>query len=110
MGLLDSIFGGGAGSADDPYADILTPAQRNQMQVNGLLAMAGAFADAGMPSRLPIPFGSALGKAAAALGTGQNEGMTAAIANAYKAQQVRDLRAKAALQGKLSPIFQDLLN
>lgn len=107
-GLLD-LFGGD-GSADDPYADILTPAQRNQMQVQGLLAMAGAFADAAMPSRLPIPFGAALGKAAAALGAGTDAGMTSALAGAYKAQQIRDLRAKAALQGKLNPIFQDILN
>src|SRR4249920_2745416 len=99
-GLLDSIFGGGGGGADDPYADILTPAQRNHMQAQGLLAMAGAFAAAGMPSRLPVPFGSALGSAAAALGTGQEAGMKTAIENALAAQKVRDLRNTAEFRKK----------
>ena len=95
MGLFDGLLGGGGGGADDPYADILTPAQRNHMQAQGLLAMAGALAQAGMPSRLPVPLGSALGSAAAALGTGQEAGMKTAIENALAAQKVRDLRTTA---------------
>ena len=76
--FLGGLLSGGGGL----YDDLLTPQQQSQLSSRGLLAMAGAFADAGMPSRLPIPLGAAIGKAAAAMGGGRDEAALQAAAGA----------------------------
>ena len=82
-GLLD-LFGGS--DPFDIYGDIgLSEKQRSAIQGRGLLSMAGALADAAMPSRMPVPLGAAIGKAASALGGGQDQ----EVMTALKAQQLR---------------------
>ena len=100
MGLLD-IFGGGDGtsSTDALYAGLLTPEQiaavkREQAQ-KGLLAMAAAFGQAGMPSRLPVPTGAVLGQVAGAMGQVDDTGAIAKFLTAQKlAAETQTLKAK----------------
>ena len=83
MGILESLFGGGDSDPYALYGDLFTPQQKAALQARdqgqGLLRMAGAFAKAGMPSRLPVPMGAVLGSAAEALGTGSDENVQNAM-------------------------------
>lgn len=98
-GLLDLL--GGGGDSLDIYGDLFTDQQkaalRNRELGQGLLRMAGAFGEAAMPSRAPIPFGAVLGKAAAALGGNQDE----ALKGVATAAQIRDLQSKAKIREQM---------
>ena len=65
----------------------------NSPLVNGLLGMTQGFASAAMPSRMPIPFGAALGLAAA--------GMQAGMRNAYTSELARQQAETARLNNQL---------
>lgn len=70
-GLLDLDL-----SAADPgalYNGLLSPQQDKALAYRGLLAAAGALGQAAMPSRLPVPLGAALGQAAGAMGSAQDQ-------------------------------------
>jgi hypothetical protein len=101
---LGGLLGGGGGL----YDDLLTPQQQSQLSGRGLLAMAGAFADAGMPSRLPIPLGAALGKAAAAMGAGRDEAALSLLKAGMTVQELKALKQKMALNDQLTPYLQRL--
>jgi hypothetical protein len=104
MAFLEGLLGG-----SDPYelyGDLLTDKQRaalrDQQMGQGLLRMAGAFAEAAKPSLLPTGgIGSALGKAAGALAGHEDEGLKG-IATAQKLKQMQQ---ELAWQQKLSPLM-----
>jgi hypothetical protein len=104
MAFLEGLLGG-----SDPYelyGDLLTDKQRaalrDQQMGQGLLRMAGAFAEAAKPSLLPTGgIGSALGKAAGALAGHEDEGLKG-IATA---QKLRQMQQEMAWQQKLSPLM-----
>src|SRR4249920_2963383 len=87
---LGGLLGGGGGL----YDDLLTPQQQGQLSSRGLLAMAGAFADAGMPSRLPIPLG-------AAMGTGRDQAALQVLQGQKLAQEVQSLKSQLAIRQQL---------
>jgi hypothetical protein len=95
MGILDGLLGGG-GSSLDIYGDLFTDAQkealRSQQLTNTLAKLSQGFAQAAMPSRMPIPFGAALGQAAAAAAGGQDEASERMIKAMQVAEQVRQSR------------------
>ena len=86
-GLL-GIFGG---SGDPLYGDLLTEQQQRSLRSRGLLAMAASLAKSaqGTASGARIPFGAALGDAAGAWGTGEDEA-------ALKALQIQKLGSEVA--------------
>jgi hypothetical protein len=86
MGAFD-LLGGGSGGM---FGDLLTPEQKQALAYRGLMAAAGAFGQAAMPSRMPIPIGAALGQAAAAMGDAQDTA-------GYRMLQGAELAAKAQL-------------
>lgn len=62
---------GGASGNTDALMEALLRRQLQQAMQPDWGRMAAAFAEAGMPSRVPIPFGVALGKAAGAMSGGE---------------------------------------
>ncbi len=78
--MTDGLFG-------DPNATSLSEAYLNPI-FGGLGGAAAGFAQAAMPSRMPIPFGAALGLAAG----GMQAGMKSAYANQLAAQQAEAAR------------------
>jgi hypothetical protein len=108
MGWFDGLLGGGGDAgADDPYGGLLTKAQISAMQDRKWAALAGALAEAGMPSRMPIPIGSALGKAAAAFGGSGPE--KDALEQIAIAQKVKQAQYEYGLKQKYAPILEKLL-
>jgi hypothetical protein len=103
--FLGGLLSGGGGGL---YDDLLTPQQQSQLSGRGLLAMAGAFADAGMPSRLPIPLGAAIGKAAAAMGTGRDQAALSLLKAGMTVQELKALQQKMKLNESLTPFLQRL--
>ena len=98
MGILESLFGGGDSDPYALYGDLFTPQQKAALQARdqsqGLLRMAGAFAKAGMPSRLPVPMGAVLGSAAEALGTGSDENVQNAMRAMLYGAQAKKLQTE----------------
>lgn len=115
MGLLD-IFGSGDGtsSTDALYAGLLTPEQiaavkREQAQ-KGLLAMAAAFGQAGMPSRLPVPTGAVLGQVAGAMGQVDDTSTLQKYFQVQKlAQETQNLKLLAAMRQQQPDLINRLL-
>lgn len=66
-GLLDLIGfsngGGGSLTQPSPYAGLLSPQQQEAIRNDMLGTLGGNLAIAAAPSRLPVPFGAALGQA-----------------------------------------------
>src|SRR5580765_1639133 len=108
MGLFVGLLGGGGDTAADaPYGGLLTKAQLSALQDRKWAALAGALAEAGMPSRMPIPIGSAIGKAAAAFGgSGPKKDALEQIAIA---QKVKQAQYEYGLKQKYAPILEKLL-
>lgn len=102
-GLLD-MFGGG-----DIYGDLLSPAQKQAMAQRGLLAMAGAFGQAAMPSRMPVPLGAAMGQAASAYGESQDAAGMNALRAMLVGQQGQKLKSELEMREKLKGILPMLL-
>lgn len=73
-GLLDDPSNPGPSDAGALYGNLLSQQQRQALAYRGLLAAAGALGQAAMPSRMPVPLGAALGSAAGALGSAQDQG------------------------------------
>jgi hypothetical protein len=98
MGILESLFGGGDSDPYALYGDLFTPQQKAALQARdqsqGLLRMAGAFAKAGMPSRLPVPMGAVLGSAAEALGTSSDENVQNAMRAMLYGAQAKKLQTE----------------
>src|SRR3954469_13350571 len=121
MGWFDGLLGGGGGGGD--YAGLLSGG--GNIDYNKLLqqelanadnakwaALSGALAEAGMPSRLPIPIGSAIGKAAAAFGGGENNSLLKILQIQKLATETQSLKELSELRKKLSDDdkpFMDLL-
>ena len=116
MGLLD-IFtggGGGTGATDSLYAGLLTPEQlaalKQEQATKGLLAMAAAFGQAGMPSRLPVPTGAVLGQVAGAMGQADE---TSAIQKFFQvqklAQETQNLKLLAAMRQQQPELVKKLM-
>jgi len=92
------MFGGTGGL----YGDLLTPEMKQQMAFRGLMAAAGAFGQAAMPSRMPIPIGAALGSAASAMAGAQDQGLESALKVALTGGKLQELKSKIALQQALT--------
>ena len=73
MGAFFDLFGGSATDPGTLYGGLLAPEQKQALAYRGLLAAAGAFGQAAMPHDRPVPIGAALGTAAAAMGSAQDE-------------------------------------
>ena len=95
--FLGGLLSGGGGL----YDDLLTPQQQSQLSSRGLLSMAGAFADAAMPSRVPVPLGAAIGKAAAAMSGGRDEAALKLLQGQKLSQEVQTMKATAAIQQQM---------
>lgn len=108
-GLLD-MFGGGASDPGALYGGLLTPQQNSALAYRGLLAAAGAFGQAAMPSRMPIPTGAALGSAAAAMGNAQDIAGQNAMKGGLLGLQGQQLKSDIAIRNALMPIAQQLMN
>ena len=110
MGILESLFGGGDSDPYALYGDLFTPQQKAALQQReqsqNLLKMAAAFGQAGMPSRLPVPFGAVLGQVAGSLAGDQDQ---AALKALQTAEAVRESQQKRALNAQISPILLRLL-
>lgn len=92
FGLSDGgMFGGSAG-----LGDFLTPEMKQQMAFRGLMAAAGAFGQAAMPSRMPIPIGAALGQAGAAMADAQDKGLENALKTALTSGKLQELKSQIA--------------
>src|SRR5580765_3849462 len=110
MGLFDGLLGGGGDTAaDDPYGGLLTKAQLSALQDRKWASLAGALAEAGMPSRLPIPIGSAIGQAAKAWSGAGDEGALKVLQIQKLAAETTNLKELAALRKTMSaedkPLF-----
>jgi muramidase (phage lysozyme) len=100
MGMFDGIFGGDSGGG--LYGGMLSQQQQQAMAYRGLMAAAGAFGQAAMPSRMPVPIGAALGSAAAAMGDAQDTALMNALRGNLVGLQGQELRAKIGLQSQLA--------
>jgi muramidase (phage lysozyme) len=78
------------------YGDpnVQDPAVQQALANRGLLAAVGSFGESAMPTRMPTPLGAVLGRAAGAMGTGEDEaikartlGMQGQLYGAQAAQQ-----------------------
>ncbi len=100
MAGLADLFGGGGmfggGDAGGMFGDLLTPEMKQQMAFRGLMAAAGAFGQAAMPSRMPVPIGAALGSAAAAMAGAQDQGLENALKMALTSGKVQELKSQIA--------------
>ena len=95
-GLLD-LFGGSATDPGALYNGLLTSDHNKALAYRGLLAAAGAFGQAAMPSRMPIPIGAAFGQAAAAMGNAQDTSALNAMRGSLLGLQGKELNAKIGL-------------
>lgn len=91
------LFGG---STDELMDQLLRRQLQRAMQPNWG-KMAAAFAQAAMPSRVPVPFGAALGMAAGAMSEGEG-GIKDALGSLKIMQDIRDARDKATSRKDLS--------
>ena len=120
MGLFDGLLGGGGGGGVD-YAGLLSGS--GNIDYNKLLqqelanadnakwgALAGALADAGMPSRMPIPIGSAIGKAAAAFSGGDNNSLLKILQIQKLATETQSLKELSELRKSLPADMKGLLD
>jgi len=121
MGLFDGLLGGGGGGGGVDYAGLLSGS--GNIDYNKLLqqelanadnakwgALAGALADAGMPSRLPIPIGSAIGKAAAAFSGGDNNSLLKILQIQKLATETQSLKELSELRKSLPADMKGLLD
>lgn len=102
-GLLGNILGSGDPSA--LYEGLLSDeGTRRALGMRQLMAAAGAFGQAAMPSRMPIPIGAALGNAAAAMGTAGDDvikARTQALQGQLYGAQAQQMKAKIDLYNRL---------
>jgi hypothetical protein len=107
-GLLD-LFGGAASDPGALYGGLLTPDQKQALAYRGLLAAAGALGQAAMPSRMPIGIGAALGQAAGAMGTAQDQGALNAMRGSLLGLQGKQLQSQLAIRQKLMGLLPSLM-
>src|SRR5215471_17755074 len=87
----------------------LDPDTRQQLGMYGLLAMAGAFGQAAMPSRMPVPIGAVLGAGAGAYGAAMQEGLKNLSAMQLQRAQTQEAMARAGLtQAQIDAYRQDV--
>lgn len=101
MAGLADLFGGG-GMFGGGLDELLTPQMKQQMAMRGLMAAAGAFGQAAMPSRMPIPIGAALGQAGAAMSGAQDQGLETALKMLLTSGKLQELKSKIDLQKQLT--------
>lgn len=104
-GLLDP---NGPADPGALYGGLLSPQQSQALGYRGLLAAAGALGQAAMPSRMPTPIGAALGSAAGAMGSAQDQGALNAMRGGLLGLQGQELRARLGLFNNLSNLSQRL--
>jgi hypothetical protein len=111
MGLLDIFGGGGDTTSGDAalYGGLLNEAQLAALNDRKWASLAGALAEAGMPSRLPVPIGSAIGQAAKAWSGAGDEGALKVLQIQKLAAETTNLKELAALRKTMSaedkPLF-----
>jgi len=111
MGLLDIFGGGGDTTSGDAalYGGLLNQAQLAALNDRKWASLAGALAEAGMPSRLPIPIGSAIGQAAKAWSGAGDEGALKVLQIQKLAAETTNLKELAELRKTMSaedkPLF-----
>src|SRR5580765_1924970 len=110
-GLLDIFGGGGDTTSGDAalYGGLLNQAQLAALNDRKWASLAGALPAAGMPSRLPIPLGSAIGQAAKAWSGAGDEGALKVLQIQKLAAETTNLKELAALRKTMSaedkPLF-----
>lgn len=83
------------------------PAVQQAIANRGLLAAVGSFGESAMPTRVPTPIGAVLGRAAGAMGTGEDAAIKARTdamqGQLYGAQAAQAQQTVAALRGMVDP-------
>src|SRR5690242_2917380 len=92
------------------YGDLLTPPQKQALAARGLLAAAGAFGQAAMPSRMPIPLGAAFGQAASAMGSAEDNAALNALRGNLVGLQGKQLQSTLDVRQKLMGLLPQLLS
>src|SRR3954468_11742637 len=121
MGLFDGMLGSGGGGGGSDYNGLLSGTgsiDYNKLMQQELAnadnakwaALAGALAEAGMPSRLPVPIGSAIGKAAAAFGGGENNSLLKILQIQKLANETQSLKELSELRKSLPADMRGLMD